>query len=116
MKLTHGVKFGTLYMLHVFAIHNCVIFTTNHPCVYLWHCQSRNISYFFIKSLSFGYIQGFNFLDFSVCKHCLYGKQPQTSHTNINFRRNELLELVHGNIYSPMSTISMDGAQYFVTY
>ena len=37
MTVAHGVKFGTLYMLHVSGVKHNVINVTEQPSVSLWH-------------------------------------------------------------------------------
>ena len=70
-----------------------------------------------MKVLSyFGYVPGFNFFDFSICEHCLYGKQTQSPHKRGSSRKSEPLALVHSDECGPMSTLSMGGATYFVTF
>ena len=70
-----------------------------------------------MKVLShFGYILGFNFFDFIVCEHCLYGKQTQSPHKKGSSKKSEPLALVHSDVCGPMPTLSMGGAAYFVTF
>ena len=64
----------------------------------------------------FGYKPSLNFSKFSICEHCLYGKQAANSHTVVNKRWCELLELVHSDVCGLMPTVSMGGAIYFVTF
>ena len=64
----------------------------------------------------FGYILGLDFLDFSMCEHCLYGKQTLNSHSIVSKKWSELLELVHSDVCNPMPTVSMGGASYFVFF
>ena len=64
----------------------------------------------------FGYILVLDFSKFSMCEHCLYGKQALNSHSIVNKKRSELLELVHSDVCGPMPIVSMGGASYFVTF
>ena len=64
----------------------------------------------------FGYIIGLDFLNFSVCEHCMYGKQAINSHPLVDKKQSEPLELVHSDVCGPMPTLSMGGASYFVTF
>ena len=64
-----------------------------------------------MKVLShFGYVLGFNFSNFSVCEHYLYGKQTQSPHKRGNSRKSEPLVLVHSDVCGPMLVVSMRGA------
>ena len=70
-----------------------------------------------MKVLShFGYVPSFNFSCFSICEHCLYGKQTQSPHKRGSSRKSEPLALVHSDVCGPMLTLSMGGATYFVTF
>ena len=62
------------------------------------------------------YLPAFNFSDFSVCEHCLYGKQTRSPHKKDSSRKIERLQLVHSDVCGPMPTASMGGALYFVTF
>ena len=70
-----------------------------------------------MKVLSrFGYVPGFNFSDFFVCEHCLYGKQTQSLDKRGSSRKSEPLALVHSDVCGPMPMLSIGGAAYFVTF
>ena len=102
-------------MLHVSNVKNNVICVAEQPSVSLWHRWLDHISQNGMKVLShFGYVPGFNFFDFSVCEHCLYGKQTQSPHKRGNSRKSEPLALVHSDVCVPMLTLSIGGAAYFV--
>lgn len=58
----------------------------------------------------------FNFCDFLVCEHYLYGKQTQSPHKRGSIWKSEPLGLVHSDVCGPMPTLSMGGASYFVTF
>ena len=64
----------------------------------------------------FGYILGLNFSYFSICEHCLYGKQAANLHSVVSQKRCEPLELVHSDVCVPMPMVSLGGASYFVTF
>ena len=63
-----------------------------------------------------GYFLAFNFQDFLVCEHCLFGKQTQSTHKKGSTRKTERLQLVHSDVCGPMSMALMGGALYFVTF
>ena len=70
-----------------------------------------------MKVLShFGYLPGFNFSYFSLCEHCLYGKQTQSPHKRESTQKCEPLELVHSDLCGPMPNVSMGGSKHFVTF
>ena len=63
------------------------------------------------------YVPSFNFSDFSVCEHCVYGKHVRKPHKRkLVQREREKLELVHSDVCGPMPTLSLGGASYFVTF
>ena len=70
-----------------------------------------------MKILShFGYVLCFNFLDFSICKHYFDGKQTQSPHKRDSIQKSKPLMLVHSHVCSPIPTLSLGGASYFVTF
>lgn len=70
-----------------------------------------------MKILShFSNVPGFNFFYFSICEHCLYGKQTQSPHKRGSTQKSESLILVHSDVCGPMTTLSIGGAYYFVTF
>ena len=92
-------KLSTLYMLHVTTIKDHVICVAKQPSVSLWHSQLRHMSESRMKTLShLAYVLGFNFLDMSVCEHCLYGKQTMSPHKRGSSRKAEPLQLVHSDV------------------
>ena len=92
LGVAYGTKSETLYMLHVSTVKNHVICVTEQPSVSLWHRWLGHMSQSAMKVLSrFGYLPAFNFQDFSICEHCLFGKQMQSTHKNDSTRKNERL-------------------------
>ena len=63
-----------------------------------------------------GYVPGFNFLDMSMCEHCLYGKQTLSPHKGSSSHKSEPLQLVHSDVCGPMPVLSKGGGMYFVTF
>ena len=58
------------------------------------------------------YISSLDFLDFVICKHCLYGKQTMSSHLHVSSKQSEPLELAHSNACGLMPIVSLDGARF----
>lgn len=70
-----------------------------------------------MKILSrFCYILEFNFSDFSIYDHCLFGKQTKSAHKRSGKRKSEPLNLVHIDVCGPMPTMSLGGASYFAMF
>ena len=104
-------------MLHVSNVNKNVICVAKQPSVSLWHCWLGHMSQSGVRVLSpFGYVPGFNFLDFSIWEHCLYGKQTQSPHKRGCTKKCEPLELVHSDVCGPMPNMSMGDSKYFVTF
>src|SRR4051812_3159672 len=65
-------------------------------------------------------VDGLDFNDnteIGLCKGCLHGKQHRTPLlSEAGKRAKELLELIHTDVCGPMSTNSIGGARYFVTF
>ena len=79
------MKSSTLYVLHVSSFSKNVICIAKQPSVSLWHCWLGHMSKAGMQVLShFGFILGLNFLDFSICEHCMYGKQASNSHSIVS--------------------------------
>ena len=47
------------------------------------------------------------FLDFNFCEHFVYGKQNQVSLPSGAKRANKILELVHSDVFGPVSVSSL---------
>ena len=85
LSIAREPKTSTLYVLHVSKFSNHVICVAEQPSVSLWHRRLGRLSKFGMQVLSHsGYISGLNFSDFSVCEHCLYGKQAMNSHSIVS--------------------------------
>ena len=57
-----------------------------------------------------GYLPALNFLDFSICEHCIYGKHARSAHKrNLNKKKSEPLDLVHSDVCGQMPVRSMGG-------
>jgi hypothetical protein len=51
-----------------------------------------------------------------VCKGCALGKYGKTTFPSNDGRLKGLLDLVHSNVCGPMSSTSLTGCEYFVTF
>ena len=104
-------------MLHVSSVKNHVIAITEQSSLSLWHRRLGHLSQKGMKILSRScYILDFNFFDFSVCEHCLFGKQTLSAHKRSGKRKSQILDLVHSDVCGPMPTMSLGGASYFATF
>ena len=56
-------------------------------------------------------------LDFDFCEHCLYiGKQNRVKFPDDATRENEILELIHSDVFSLVLVQSLGGSLYYVTF
>ena len=55
-------------------------------------------------------------LDFNFCEHCVYGKQNRVSFPSGAKRANKILELVHSDVFGPMSVPSLSKYVYYVSF
>ena len=52
-----------------------------------------------------------------TCTHCLVGKPKRVSfHKSSSYKKSNVLELIHSDVCGPMSTKTIGGALYFVTF
>ena len=51
-----------------------------------------------------------------VCKGCLLGKNAKKSFPHSSSKSEEILELIHSDIYGPMSSPSLNGFLYYVIF
>ena len=84
---------------------------------YMWHCRLGHISEKRMKKLhSDGLLTSFDFESYETCEACLLGKMTKTLFTGFPERASDLLELIHTDVYGPMSSITRGGFQYFITF
>ena len=55
-------------------------------------------------------------LDFYLCEHCVYGNQNRVSFLSSVKRANKILELVHSDVFGPVSVPSLGNFVYYVSF
>jgi hypothetical protein len=55
-------------------------------------------------------------LEVKFCEHCIYGKQSQVWFPSGATRENEILDLVHSNVFGPISVPSLGVSLYYVSF
>jgi hypothetical protein len=55
-------------------------------------------------------------LDFDFCEHCLYGKQNRVRFPSSATREERILQLVHSDVFGPMSVPSLGKSVYYVSF
>ena len=59
----------------------------------------------------------YNFsLDFYFCEHCVYGEQNRVIFPYGAKRTNKTLELVHSDVFGPVSMPSLGKYMYYVSF
>jgi hypothetical protein len=51
-----------------------------------------------------------------VCRGCALGKYTKTSFPSSDHRGAHVLDLVHSDVCGPMSTVSLSGQEYYVSF
>jgi hypothetical protein len=55
-------------------------------------------------------------LDFDFCEHCVYGKHNYVIFPSDAMREEEILQLVHGDVFGPVSVPSLGKSVYYVSF
>ena len=55
-------------------------------------------------------------LEFNFCEHCIYGKQSRVRFPSGATRENGILELVHSDVFGPVTLPSLGGSMYYVFF
>ena len=85
----------------------------------VWHQRLGHIGE---KGLSIlhrnGMVEGMSncSLDFYFCEHCVYGKKNRVSFPSGAKRVNKILELVHSDVFGPVSVPSLGKSVYYVSF
>ena len=125
-----GVRIGTLYKLLgsdfidgcnsdvvlESGAKNIVIFGEK---VILWHQMLRHIREKGVRILhGNGIVEGMSnlLLDLDFCEHCVYGKKNQVSYPSGAKRAKGILELVHSDMFGPVSVPSLDKSMYYASF
>ena len=63
-----------------------------------------------------GVLLDLNFLNFSICIDCVRGKLTIKVKKRKRDRKESILQLIHINVYGPISPSAMGSFMYFVTF
>jgi hypothetical protein len=55
-------------------------------------------------------------LEVNFCEHCVYGKQIWVRFPSGATKENGILELVHSDVFGPVSVPSLGGSMYYVSF
>ena len=85
----------------------------------LWHKKLGHVGEKDLQSLQGkGMVEGMSNcnLDSDLYEHCLYGKQTQVKFPSDATREKEILELIHNDVFGPVSIPSLEGSLYYVSF
>ena len=51
-----------------------------------------------------------------MCRGCALGKYTKTSFPSSDNRATSILDLIHSDVCGPMSTVSLSGHKYYVSF
>jgi hypothetical protein len=65
-----------------------------------------------------GMVKGFpeHGLEVDFCEYCIYGKQSRVRFPSGATRENEILELVHSDVFCSVTMPSLGGSLYYVSF
>ena len=82
----------------------------NDSATYLWHCRLGHIGVKRMKKLhKDGFSELFGYESFDACEPCLLGKMTETPFFGTMERDTDLLEIIHTDVYGPMSVEARGG-------
>ena len=55
-------------------------------------------------------------LEVNFCEHYIYGKQSRVRFPSGVTRENEILELLHSDVFGPVTVPSLGGSMYYVSF
>ena len=85
----------------------------------LWHQRLGHIGEKGLRILhGNGMVEGMSnsSLDFNFCEHCVYGKQNRVSFPSGAKRVNKILNLVHSDVFQPVSAPSLGNFVYYISF
>ena len=87
----------------------------NDSATYLWHYCLGHISVKRMKKLhADGLLESLDYESFDTCEPCLMDKMTKAPFSRAMERANDLLEIIHIDVYSPMSVEARGGYRYFL--
>ena len=125
-----GVRIGTLYKLHgstvIDGCNSSVVpksgaesLAVSGEKTMIWHQRLGHIGEKGLWILhGNGMVEGISnsSLDFNFCEHCVYGKRNRVSFHSGAKRENKILELVHSDVFGPLSVTSLCKYVYYVSF
>ena len=89
----------------------------NDSATYLWNCRLGHIGIKRMKKLhKDGLLESLDYESFDTCKPCLMGKMTKTPFSGTMERATDLMEIIHTDVYGPMSVDARGKYRYFLTF
>ena len=89
----------------------------NDSATYLWHCRLGHIGVKRMKKLhADGLLESLDYESVDACEPCLMGKMTKTPFSGTMEQATDLLEIIHTDVYSPMSVEARGRYRYFLTF
>ena len=86
--------------------------SNNESATYLWHCRLGHIGVKRMKKIhADGLLESLD-----ACEPCLMGKMTKTPFSVTMERATNMLEIIHTDVCSPMSTEARGRCRYFLTF
>ena len=63
-----------------------------------------------------GFLESLGYESFDACEPCLLGKMTKTPFSGTMERATDLMEIIHTDVYGPMSVDARGGYHYFLTF
>jgi hypothetical protein len=85
----------------------------------LWHERMGHIGEKGLRAMhNKGMVEDFPECNLEVdfCEHCIYGKQSRVRFPSGATRENGILELVHSDVFGPVTVPSLGGSLYYVSF
>ena len=83
----------------------------------LWHSRLGHINETRLTKLyKDGYFKPFTYIPYGTCEPCLLGKMTKLPFKGKGQCATEILELIHSDVYGPMSVTARGGFSYFITF
>ena len=104
-------------MIHIFIVLKPKDISNNDSVTYLWHCRLGHIGAKRMKKLhADGILESLDYESIDSCEPCLMGKMTKTLFFGTMERADDLLDIIHINVYGPMSIEARGGYRYFLTF
>ena len=113
-----GVRCGKLYKILLHPHHALSHTQSNSELCELWHGRMAHLHHpalRILRDMTTG-LPDFSTEPSGVCRGCALGKYTKTSFLSSDSRSEGVLQLIHSDLCVPMSSTSLTGYKYYVTF